>query len=185
MMLALDPAATLGWAAAEPGGAIKFGTVRFGSWDAPFGATLKDLNEWLTLTIRNLQPNSIIYERPYIPKLNPNAETVFRLAGLAAIIEMRAYHNSVHLTRVTAQDAAKYFTGRARWGGRDKKKQAVIEMCERYGFLVENDNEADAIAILLFGESKLFPQSSCKRAFAGPLFGVSCKKTSSKSGASR
>lgn len=56
----------------------------------------------------------------------------------------------IPVREANVQTVRKHFTGRARWGGRDAAKSAVVGRCHLLGLLPKsdrNDNKADAIAV--------------------------------------
>lgn len=186
MILAIDPATVTGWCSGEPGGSLAFGRLRLGPPGCGLGVFAGSVCKWLRPLLERLRPSDLIYEKPYIPQprqFRPgkiitaadsappmNGETVQKLMLLAGLIEMCAYDAGIYSPlSVAAPTVAKYFTGRGKWGDRAAKKQTTIAIAQRYGFAVKTDDEADAVAIWLYGESLLYPEAALRRK-DGPLF---------------
>ena len=187
-ILSIDPATKTGWAFARPGERPVWGSHRMGEARAELGQAVSAMHHFLREKIGSLDPSEIAYERPYVPVPRVrvvragfelpgaggpppmNAETVFRLAAFAGVIEAAAFDAGLPCRAVTPAQIAKFFTGSARWGSRAEKKAATMRMCEVYGFDVgKSDDAADALALLLYTESLVSPRAAAKRG-AGPLF---------------
>ena len=169
MILALAPATVVGWAHCEPGGEVTFGATRMGALGSELGASAADFEDWLTEKVQLIDPVWIVYESVYLPNY-PNPGMIRKLVTFAGIIEMVAYRFRRPCREFVTSQVAKHFTGQGRWpGGRAGKKAACRRTCERYGFTVTTDDEADAIAVLMLAESVLYPSAAAKRQ-AGPLF---------------
>ena len=178
-LLALDQATTLGWSHALPGQEPVWGTKRFeGQKGAGFvGAALWAFLEDLT---GRFAPDWIVYEAPYVPtsagkaRVPTNAETMRRLLGMAFLIDTFAELHSIECREIASVAATKHMTGRGRYPDRKAKKRAVMQACWARGWKVGED-EADALALLLFAESLLCPAEAYRRArvmkpIQGPLF---------------
>lgn len=183
-LLCLDPAAVMGWCFGVAGEDPVFGRARPGPRGCSLGEALARTEDFIEEKIAEFEPTNLIFEAPYIPvprqprftksgtfagegKGPPpmNADTVVKLACLKGIIEKIAWQHRLPCHEVTPQQAAKFFTGHGRWGGREQKKAATIAMAKRFGWRVQDDNEADALAIFCLAESILAPMI---RRGAGP-----------------
>jgi len=169
MILALDPATTVGWAAGAPGETPTWGSRQFDG--KATGAVVGLFRHWLIERCRELHPTLVVFEAPYIPRPNAavpiNAKTLRRLLGLVATIEAVSWELRVRCYETTALDIARFFVGSARMP-RNAKKAATIDMCRRYGWHVTNDNEADALALWHLAEATVAPEIGLRRG-AGPL----------------
>ena len=185
MILALDPATITGWAKAEPGGNPVWGSARMGQTGCDLGEACDAL--WQLLHEHG-RPAHIVYEQPWVPQprqpkftaagmslaapqpyIPMNADTLRKLIGFEAVINLYCHRLGIDCRSVTPMQATKYLTGKGSFrGDRAAKKAATVTFCQRYGWDVKNDNEADALAILLVGEAHLYPQDAMRRNW-GPL----------------
>lgn len=97
-----------------------------------------------------------------------NVTTLRRLLGFAAVTEATAWELRIPCYETTPLEVAKFFLGSASLK-RDEKKKATIAMCHRYGWHVEDDNAADALAIWAQAECAVAPEATRRRG-SGPLF---------------
>lgn len=177
MILALDPATTTGWACGPAGGRPKWGHRNFGGANVSRGLVFAQFRFWLHGGCAKLKPSLIVYESPYIPRMEQprkpipgqrpfviNADTLRRLLWFTGEIEEVAAELSIECREATTSEIAKFFTGKARWpGGRDEKKERTKEMCRAYGWDVENDNQADALALWAMAEAVVSPRAASAR----------------------
>lgn len=166
-ILAIDGAATAGFALGATGEEPRFGSRNFTGSGAS-GEVVGRFARFLRATIEREKPQVLIYEAPYVPtawRSGPplNAKTVRRLLGLAECIDAIAWDYRLRCYQATAGEITSYLTGKSNWGGRDKKKAATIAAARRWGWAVNNDNEADALAVWSFAESILDPVAAAQR----------------------
>ncbi len=167
-----DLATVTGWAYGEPGGKPLYGHRRNGGRPgAPVGAILADFEDWLVRHLDQLHPSVIYYEAPFLPRTaNINPATVLVLYGLRGMLVAEAHRRDLAARDVNISQITKHFTGFS-WGhmGRAEKKAATIRMAALYGWPVETDDEADALAVLVFAENQIDPVAARARS-AGPLW---------------
>lgn len=170
-LLALDLATTLGWAAlSSPGERPIWGSRRNGGVPgAPVGAVIADFEDWIARQLDLLQPASVWAETPFVARgMNMNPRTVLVLYGLRAAMLAAVWRRDLVYRDVSIKQAERFFTGIS--GARTaEKKRATIAMCERHGWRVADDNEGDALAVLMYAENQVAPAASARRA-AGPLW---------------
>jgi len=170
MILSLDPATTVGWAVGKAGGTPQWGSRRFDGKST--GQVIGMFRHWLNQRCYDFKPDRIVFEGPYVPRpgssMPMNVLTLRRLLGFAAVIEATAWELRIPCYETTPREVAKFFLGTANFK-RDAKKKATIEMCHRYGWLVEDDNAADALAIWAQAECAVAPEATRRRG-SGPLF---------------
>ena len=175
-ILALDIATTTGAAYAAPGERPQWWHQRFGKPGAANGEIGRLFASWLSWLISETKPEWLIFESPFVPpKLNNN--TIRRLYGIAFIAESQAFRYGIECREVDTASVAKFFTGKARWKpasnvitSRDAKKAATRRVCERYGWTSVTEDEADALAVLVYAEALIYPEAAIKRGSFGPLF---------------
>lgn len=167
-ILALDLATLLGWACSMPGEAPRFGSFHIVS-DRGDGYFFASFEGWLTDIIAVHDPRLMVVEAPVLNhgngrdgKNRTSIQTAFRLMGLVAIAMKVAEQKGVRYDRANNSSIKKDATG----NGHATKPDMVRAMVLR-GWRVNNDNEADALAILFWAERKWAPKTP--RAI-GPLF---------------
>lgn len=170
MILALDPATTVGWAAGEPGSTPQWGSRRFDG--KATGQVVGMFRHWFNQRCYDLHPTLVVFEAPYVPRpgaaVPMNPAVLRRLLGIVATIEACCWELRIRCNEVTTLEASRFFIGTQRLK-RDEKKLRTIETCRHYGWNVDNDNEADALAIWAMAECSVDPQATLRRG-SGPLF---------------
>ena len=171
MILSLDPALRCGWAAGKPGETPVWGVRHFIVRDGT-GEFLTVFGHWLNARIDELKPDIVTYESPFIPfgwaAQKTTIETLRRLISLAGQIEATCWSRRVRCAETSPSEIMRFFLGTGRLK-RDAKKAATIEMCQRYGWDVTDDNCADALSLWAFTEAILSPAAARERG-CGPLF---------------
>ena len=179
-ILAIDPARVLGWAYCLPGGPVDFGHETLARRGAEPGLIGARLDTFLRSRIRKLEPSLIVYEQPFLSSKFIDMHTAFELLGISFYIDTIAELHGIKYNSVNAIEATKSLTGRGKFPGKNyderraAKKAAAIEACRARGWNATAD-EADAIAVLLLAEAKLFPVEAMRRPAVlkqptGPLF---------------
>lgn len=182
MILVFDPATHCGWACglagAEPAD-MQWGARDFSAKSN--GEVLATFRAWVSNLCFVYKPTVCVYETPYIPqprqaftrrglasKSPPpmNPLVLRRLLGMTGNIDAVCFELRIRCFESTSQEFTKYVTGKGRYpGGRDEKKQKVIEGVGRYGFDVQgDDNAADALALWLWTEAIVAPNAAEHRA---------------------
>jgi hypothetical protein len=166
-ILAIDGAATAGFALGRTGQEPRFGSRCFTGSGAS-GEVVARFSRFLRQTIEREQPDVITYEAPYFPmgfRRGPpaNAKTLRRLLGLAEIIDAVAWDCNLRCYQATAGEVCAYLTGKSNWGGRAQKKAATIAAARAWGWAVNTDDEADACAVWAYAESILDPVAAAQR----------------------
>lgn len=164
MLLSLDVATTVGWASGVAGSPPQWGARNFAGKGGT-GEVIGKFRQWLNQRCYELKPRLIAFESPYVarPQLRAggpppmNALTLRRLLAMVGTVEAVAWELRIACREATPAEIAKFFTGRARWGGREQKKAAVIAACHRLGWMVEDDNSADALALWAMAEDIMCP----------------------------
>ncbi len=161
IVLALDLASTSGWAIGEPG--IMYpedhGSIRFAKPGASHEAIFAATAEWMEEMCWHHQIKTVVWEAPlagFKSGKTTNAVTKI-LFGLPAVIGAVAYKNGVFdIREANTRDVRLYFIGCN--PPRAKAKRLVMQQCRAMGFIVKDDNEADALAIWSFMCSILDPR---------------------------
>lgn len=149
-VLALDCASNVGWALFNgPQAAPKFGT-----WHAPraylfdnLGRSFVTLETWLLDMLRVHRPDVIAFEAPltlFVGHERNGPEIVRLLIGMATVVELVATRARLRCIEVPVPTVKKRMTGTA-WA----TKRDVVNAVVKLGHLVEDDHQADAIAVAL------------------------------------
>lgn len=170
IILALDLASVTGWCVGEPGGPPLHGWLRFASagasHEAIFAAALKWTHEMITVHA----PNLIVWEAPMPTSFNrgtSNVNTTTLLYGLPAVVGAVAYQARVpRILKASTKDVRLHFIGQNPKGHIGKK--LVMRQCRVMGWEVDDDNEADALALWSFMCSLIAPELALRPT---PLFG--------------
>jgi Holliday junction resolvasome RuvABC endonuclease subunit len=151
-VLALDCSTNVGWALFES----PAGPVRFDTWRAPksfvlsnYGRAFVGLEAWLVDMVTVHQPDVIGFEAPIMPfagfiEQRSSLDIVRLLVGLASVVELVATRAGKRCIEVPVPTAKKRLCG----NGRATKRQ-MIGAAVNLGHLVEDDHQADAIAVAL------------------------------------
>ena len=143
-ILALDLGTTTGWALRGFDGLITSGTASFkpGRYDGGGMRYLRFTN-WLTEIDRLSGPIEAIYFEEVRRHAGTDAAHVF--GGLLAVLTSWAELRGVPYQGVPVGTIKRHVTGHG-----NAPKQAMIDAARQRGFSPADDNEADAIAILLW-----------------------------------
>lgn len=171
-ILALDIATYSGWARGPVGAdAPAFGSLRFGSKgctsNAVFGACLK----WLSAALEpQPRPDIVIIELMLPPEAKvgrTSRDVRDRLAGLHGIIRAVAFLRGIYeIQEASVGDVRGHFIG-VRNLQRDHAKLEVLSRCRQLGWMVEDDNQADACALWHFACCLIDPELALR---VSPLF---------------
>lgn len=140
-ILALDLATALGWAVNPPHEEPDFGTEFLPSTGKNVGAFIAAYDRWLRGTIEIQKPALVIYEQPSLfAKSTP--DTVIKLNGLATHTEWLCHRKDIPVRSANPSQLKKFFTGSGK-----AKKPDMVAAARRRGWLVRDDNQADACAV--------------------------------------
>ena len=143
-ILALDLGTTTGWALRAANGLITSGTTSFrpGRYDGGGMRYLRFTN-WLTELDRLSGPIATIWFEEVRRHAGTDAAHVY--GGLMATLTAWAELHGIPYAGVSVGTIKRHATGRG-----NANKQAMIDAARARGFSPADDNEADAIAILLW-----------------------------------
>lgn len=148
-ILALDIATKTGFAKLG-NGEIVSGVYDMSENKGDMGKMGSFFSQWLYCQILD-EPrvNHLIIERTVLPP-KCNGDIVYRLSGLAFVAHQVAFDLSIPRFEVVPGVLKKFVTG----NGRAKKKDMIAAVCE-WGFNPQDDNEADALALLTYAQEEL------------------------------
>lgn len=179
VLLAIDPATTLGFACGAIGAGPEYGTVKFADKRGA-GAILSRARFWLNDRITVWKPEVVIFEAPYIPMprtkfvragteppptrgIPMDPMVLRRLCALVGLIEEICFERAIECRECVSVEFVKFFTGKGSWKGRDAKKEAVMRVCRIYGWNPADDNAGDALALWSYAEFIRAPQVAAQR----------------------
>lgn len=138
MILAIDPATQLGWAFRNAKGTIKHGTESFhnNQWDGA-GVRYLKFNAWLEDQPR---PELIVYEEVH-GHTGTFASHIY--GGWVSTLQSFGERYEIPYTSVGVRTVKKFWTGHG-----NANKSEMIRACRERGFNPQDDNAADALAIL-------------------------------------
>lgn len=161
MILALDIATVVGFAAARAGERPIHGHYRVAEVGAPAGRVFCCFRDWLNHEADLLRPAYVFAEDQFVPA-NASRDVMRRLLGLRAVCEMVCDERDIRLRWVPVQTVQRFVSGFGRWP-RGEKKPAMIRAIERYGWRPQDDNEADALGVFLYAEHQIAPHAAAAR----------------------
>lgn len=143
-ILALDPATKCGWA---------FSVDLYGTWnlktrsDESWGMKLLRFESKLKETFLLQKPDLVVYERPG----GRNTRAIITQSKLIGIIERLCSENLIDYRAYSSTEIKKYITGK----GNANKEVVIKAVADRIGYTGKDDNEADALALLLLADSEI------------------------------
>lgn len=151
MILALDLARNLGWAAGTNAGRPACGTFRLAGEVTDPGAGLAAACDVIADLITTHRPALIVAERAVPPHRQTNADIGYWLIGLVAVAQLVAWKRDVPIRLISAATARAETIGNGR-----AVKADVIEWAEARGWSPRDDHQADALLLLAhaYGERR-------------------------------
>lgn len=153
-ILALDIATRTGWHTSDHIG----GSVDFSRYKADRGELQEMFDRWLSDLLARHRPTLLVIERPaYSSASNSQAF----LAGLAQAAHATAWRHGIVRTEADSHAVRKLILGDAAYAAirkkrpddksgavRNRLKHAVMDWCQQYGVMPQDDNHADAVAMV-------------------------------------
>jgi Holliday junction resolvasome RuvABC endonuclease subunit len=152
-VLALDLATTTGYAVLNANGTIDSGSKKFGLLKADgAGVRYKNFRCWLVAMKLVHEITEIVYEQTMGHTLS--SPQIY--CGLVAVVQMFGEHHQIPYRSINVSTVKKAFTGHGR-----ADKAAMIAKCVSMGFRPQDDNEADALALLHVALDIVPQEQSC------------------------
>lgn len=170
-VVALDLATTTGFARGYVGGTPEHGSVRFAKPGASDKAVFHACLRWAYNFLKTPpRADRLVIEAllpPTILKGGTNAGTLYRLAGLHAIVLAVAFEHGIHQVEIpSVGDIRAHFIG-TRKCRRKQAKAEVTRKCLQLGWNPTDNNAADACAIWHWQCSRIDPRLAIQ---VSPLF---------------
>lgn len=175
-LLALDQSTVTGWAYCRPGEEPVWGHQRMGRPETWEGKAFHNFRKFLYGLLDHWGPECLVFEAPFVPRPDRsgaakpmNAQTLRKAFGWVAHLTQVAEERGIErCEEVQSIEFTKFFTGIGRFPGETSadrtyhKKSAVVAACKARGWDATHD-EADALAMLMFAEYRLYPEASLGR----------------------
>ena len=147
-ILSLDLSLTTGWSYGVLNQKPVWGHWSLGRMAQP-GAVYAVLEDQIDDAIKLFRPSQIVYEAPFAPQAQTNAEIGKLLLGLCAIVELIACRHDVVCSHQQVTTARKAILGKNPTGGAAKVKPVVMEWAQKRGWRAQDD-EADSLLLLAY-----------------------------------
>ncbi|ACL61726.1 hypothetical protein [Methylobacterium nodulans] len=163
-ILALDlSVASTGWALGSPDGDPAFGHYTLPSTGNDIGKLLAAFQDWLSLKIAGEDIAIVVFEAPILTPGKTHITTARKLMCLAGVTELVCHQAEIRCIEENIQTNKKRFAGHGR-----ADKETMMHVARRYGWDVQRDDEADALALWVGGVCT-FAKAHAGRFLAGPL----------------
>lgn len=144
MILALDTSlSNTGWAVGADG-VEAFGSQSFEEFRHDYALVGREFRSWLGSMFKQYNPTDLAIERPFLR----NEGTSYLLGGI-----VWEAHRAAQLANIPRHEYAPSQV-KAFFGASGKNKVPMIEAAQIRGYKPNNDDEADAIALLLLHQSR-------------------------------
>ena len=158
-LLAFDLATNTGVAFGGTGGMPIAMTYVLGDSGSKHGQRFAELGLVTRRLIADFKPDHIAIEEAIAGGAPGDASRVKLAMGLRACVMAAGFVHDIKVTEHAVASIRKHFVGQGNLAS-DKAKAATIRRCERLGWRVRNDNEADALALWDFVRNGLTKSST-------------------------
>lgn len=157
-LLSLDLATRLGWAAGDVmEGEPMWGSHRLPSTGEDIGTFLKAYHLWLIAKLKEVEPALVLMEAPMPGGGKTNMSTIAKLWNLCGHTEFVCAMKGIRCLQASVNEWRPAFVGPGK--GRISKPKTVaerlnypvIQACRQRGWMLEDDNEADALGLWVYG----------------------------------
>lgn len=146
VVLTLDLARKLGWAAGIPGERPHYGTVELRGQS--HGAVYAALVDWLEDAIRLHKPSLIVAEAPLQGGSHSGQQAAMLAFGMSAHTELVAHDHAIRFLTEHVQTTRKAVIGRGHFP-KGTAKEHVEKWCIANGWDAPDDNARDALVLFL------------------------------------
>lgn len=148
-LVTLDLSSHVGWTIGPADGAFRSGTEHLPQTGDNVGLFAQAYNIWLEAMLDGV--DMLVFEAPILHNKS-GLKSVRKLTGLAWHTEFLCSLRGVTVLEAANTSVKKFITG---YGG--AKKPEVLEAVRRYGYDIDDFDEADAIALRLYTIARKFP----------------------------
>ena len=145
-LLALDLGTNMGFAIFKDGKFIS-GTRKLGTYKEKFGARFHEFRTWLLNIIAKHNIEAVYFERVFRHK---GVEAAHCYGGFLYMLASVCFQQKIPCISFSVQAIKKFMTGKG-----NATKDEMIAAARQKGFNPMDDNEADAIAIMLLALKEL------------------------------
>jgi crossover junction endodeoxyribonuclease RuvC len=145
-LITFDLSSSTGYAVGPVGGVPKFGTHQFPSTGSNVGRHQANARAWQRRMLLEHDPKAVAYEQPSLfGKTTP--QTVIKLSCVCSTLEELCLREAFGKPcfMINPSQLKKFWTGNGR-----AKKPDMVAQAKRFGFSVQTDDEADAVAMWFF-----------------------------------
>jgi len=147
MILALDISLNTG-VAIGAGGNLTFGSYCFRRYSKDCALLARGFGSWLNKLIEDNEFTSVAIERPFFsPK---TAKAGYLLNGMSWEAHKVAHYHGLPRSDYSPMTVKKFITGKG-----NAKKPEMMAVIKSMGYDIQDDNQADAVGILLMHEKRL------------------------------
>lgn len=150
VVLALDLARRLGWAAGVPGERPRSGVVQLRGQS--HGEVYAALGNWLDDARIVHQPARLVFEAPLIGGQHAGINAARLALGMVAIVEQFCWDHSIECFEEHVSRTRKEVLGRGNFATGTAKAE-VLAWVRGRGFDVTDDNQADSLVLWLHAEA--------------------------------
>lgn len=168
-IIALDLATNVGFARWSPTAPIRWGSMRLPSTGSEVGRFLSAYDLWLRDLLTVEAPETVIFEAPWVGP-STHQDVARKLMCLAGHTEFVCYRREVpRVVEENNKTVRKHFLGSG-GGLRKEIKALTVEACRSRGWTPEDDDAADALALLDYAMHQLrVPGAAPGGMFAGAV----------------
>jgi len=146
-LLTLDLATSTGWAFWHPGASrVASGVIRLPKTREDVGWFLDAFEERLKDLLTLHTPDTLVFEAPWVGP-QTHQDTARKLLCLAGMTELICRRAGMRYREANNASVRKHFIGKGR-GDRKSLKAMTMRGCQERGWDPQNDDEADALALL-------------------------------------
>lgn len=152
--LALDMATRFGWAAGDLRGQPTFGSVNLGEAGSKHGARFFQALIEVQRLVNEHRPKLIMIEAAIPAGPKGSAARAQLAMGYRAQVHLVAFRAGIRIDEAHIATVRSHFVGKLS-KGRKNAKAKTIEQCIDLGWNVDDDNQADALALWAYTGAKL------------------------------
>lgn len=163
-ILCLDLASRLGWAARDAAGRVTWGAHKLPDTGDDIGWFIHAYDVWLCDMLTLHASTHVVYEAPWVGEKTSQA-VARKLMCLAGFTAYRCRRRRVPSKPANNASVRAHFIRQAR-GKRADLKRMTIQACKLRGWNTDDEDAADALAVLDYEASRL----KLDGVIAGPIF---------------
>lgn len=148
--LFLDLATITGYAAGGLRGVEGYGIFELPKTYERIGTYLNIADRRIEALVDRFQPAMLAFESPWLNVRRDTIVSLRKLSGLANVAEQIADRHELECMEASVHDICVHFLGRGYKRLKEAKKMSTKVKCRSFGWDVQDDNDADALAGLSY-----------------------------------